>query len=476
MKVYEPLALCIDGHFIDRDRDMLPVENPATGDAAGELPIATASDLADAVAAAHRALPAWKASPAFERGRILRAAADLIRARADAIAATMTIEQGKPFAEARGEVLVSADIFDWSAEEARRIYGRIVPGRVPEVVQSVIHRPVGVCALFTPWNFPALTPARKLAAAIATGCTAVLKAAEETPGTAVAILRALHDAGLPPGVANLVFGDPAQISSALIADPVVRKVSFTGSTVVGKHLLRLAADGVKRTTMELGGNAPVIVTASADVESAVKAAVAAKFRNAGQVCISPSRFLVHDSVHDAFVEQFTTAATALRVGDGMDPAVQMGPLASARRVSAMEEVLTDATSSGARVETGGDRIGNRGHFFQPTVVSGVAASAALMRCETFGPIAPVARFRDLGEVIDLANSVEVGLAAYAFSQDRREVARLREALEAGMVGINTFAVSTPETPFGGIKESGHGQEGGSEGLSAYLDVKFVAEQ
>lgn len=472
---YEPLALLIDGEFLSEGRQTLSVENPASGTELARLPVASAADLDRAVAAAARAFPGWRDTSAFERGQVLRRAAQIIRTRADAIAATLTMEQGKPHAEARGEVLVSADIFDWAAEEARRLYGRIIPGRVPGVRQTVVHEPVGVAALFTPWNFPALTPARKLAAALAAGCTTVLKAAEETPGTAVAIARALAEAGAPTGTVNLVFGDPAVISAHLIAASAVRKVSFTGSTPVGKHLLRLCADGVKRTTMELGGNAPVIVTASADLPAAVAASSAAKFRNAGQVCISPSRFFVHESLYPGFVEGMADAAARVAVGDGMAEGVAMGPLANARRIGAMEEAVADAVERGAKVVCGGQRIGNQGHFFAPTVISGVPADAVLLTCETFGPIAPVTPFASLDEVIARANSVEAGLAAYAFSQDRAEIEALKKGIEVGMVGINSFAVSTPETPFGGVKESGHGQEGGSEGLDAYLNVKLIVE-
>ncbi|WP_225011216.1 NAD-dependent succinate-semialdehyde dehydrogenase [Novosphingobium percolationis] len=473
--MYESLALLIDGQFIAEGRATIAVENPATGTELARLPVATTEDLDRAVAAASRAFPAWRDTSAFERGQVLRRAAQIIRERADAIATTLTLEQGKPLAEARGEVLVSADIFDWAAEEARRVYGRIVPGRVPGVRQMVVHEAVGVAALFTPWNFPALTPARKLAAALAAGCTTILKAAEETPGTAVAFARALVEAGAPAGTVNLVFGDPAAISAHLIAQTAVRKVSFTGSTPVGKHLLRLCADGVKRTTMELGGNAPVIVTASADLDAAVAASAASKFRNAGQVCISPSRFFVHESLYPRFVAGMTAAAQDVRVGDGLSEGVTMGPLASARRVTAMEEAVADAVARGAKLECGGQRIGNRGHFFAPTVISGVPADATLLTCETFGPIAPMTSFTDLSDVIARGNSVEAGLAAYAFSQDRAEIAALMKGIEAGIVGINGFAVSTPETPFGGVKESGHGQEGGAEGLEAYLNVKFISE-
>ncbi len=474
--MYEPLNLYIDGRFIGTEgRDSEPVFDPATGAVIGTLPHASMADLDEAVAASTRAFQTWKATSAYERAQLLHRAAQLLRERADAIAETLTREQGKALAESRGEVLVSADIFDWNAEEARRSYGRVIPGRVAGVRQMVLMEPVGPCALFTPWNFPALTPARKLAAALAAGCTAVIKASEETPGTAVAIVRALHDAGVPAGVVNLVFGVPSVVSAHLVAHPDIRKISFTGSTPVGKLLLKLAADGVKRTTMELGGNAPVLVLADADPELAVRASVASKYRNAGQVCISPSRFYVHDSLYDRFTSAFAEQAAALNVGNGLDAGVQMGPLTNGRRVDAMEQILDDAARHGGTVLTGGRRMTNAGHFFQPTVVRDAGDGARLFNDETFGPIAPICRFSDLDEVLGRANGVAAGLAAYAFTQGADNARAVIDGLEAGMVGINGFAVSTPETPFGGVKESGHGQEGGSEGLQAYLNVKFVSQ-
>ncbi len=474
--MYEPLNLYIDGRFIGPEgRDSEPVFDPATGAVIGTLPHASMADLDEAVAASARAFRVWKDTSAYERAQLLHRAAQLLRDRADAIAETLTREQGKVLAESRGEVLVSADIFDWNAEEARRSYGRVIPGRVTGVRQMVLMEPVGPCALFTPWNFPALTPARKLAAALAAGCTAVIKASEETPGTAVAIVRALHDAGVPAGVVNLVFGVPSVVSAHLVTHPDIRKISFTGSTPVGKLLLKLAADGVKRTTMELGGNAPVLVLADADPELAVRASVASKYRNAGQVCISPSRFYVHDSLYDRFTKAFVEQAQALKVSGGLDAGAQMGPLANARRVDAMEQILEDAARHGGRVVTGGSRIGNAGHFFAPTVVRDADDGARLFNDETFGPIAPISRFSDLDEVLRRANGVAAGLAAYAFTQSADNARAVIDGLEAGMVGINGFAVSTPETPFGGVKESGHGQEGGSEGLQAYLNVKFVSQ-
>ena len=474
--MYIDLALYIDGQFLSGGgRDGEPVINPATGQVLAELPHATRDDLDRAVAAAARAFEAWRRTSPFERGKILSRGADLIRERLDAIARIMTLEQGKPLAESKGEIQHAADIFDWCAEEGRRTYGRVIPGRDAKVRQLVLMEPVGPAAAFTPWNFPALTPARKIGGALAAGCSLVLKAAEETPGTALAIAHALHDAGLPPGVLNLVFGAPAEVSSQLIAADTIRKVSFTGSTAVGKQLMKLAADGVKRTTMELGGNAPVLVFADADLDHAIATAVAGKYRNAGQVCISPSRFFVQDAVYDRFVEGFVQGAQAIQVGDGLEPGVGMGPLANARRLEAMDRILADAEACGGKLRTGGTRLRNDGYFFSPAVVTDLSDEALLWRDETFGPVAPIARFSDFDEAIARANAVPQGLAAYAFTRSSRTAADVADALQSGMVGVNTLAISTPETPFGGHKESGFGQEGGTEGLQAYLNVKFVAQ-
>ncbi len=474
--MYIDLALYIDGQFLSGEGRLgEPVINPATGQALAELPHATTDDLDRAVAAAARAFETWRRTSAYDRGKILSRGADLIRERLDAIAEIMTLEQGKPLAESKGETLHAADILDWCAEEGRRAYGRVIPGRDPKVRQMVLMEPVGPAAAFTPWNFPALTPARKIAGALAAGCSLVLKAAEETPGTALAIARALHDAGLPPGVLNLVFGVPSEVSSRLIAADPIRKVSFTGSTAVGKHLMKLAAEGVKRTTMELGGNAPVLVFADADLDHAIAAAVAGKYRNAGQVCISPARFFVQDQVYDRFVDGFVKGAQAIKVGDGLEAGVGMGPLANARRLEAMDRILADAEARGGKLRAGGTRLRNDGYFFAPAVVTDLGDDAVLFRDETFGPIAPITRFSDFDEVIARANAVPQGLASYAFTRSSRTAADLADGLQAGMVGVNTMAISTPETPFGGHKESGFGQEGGLEGLQAYLNVKFVAQ-
>jgi succinate-semialdehyde dehydrogenase/glutarate-semialdehyde dehydrogenase len=473
---YGKLALYIDGRFIQAGpgRNSEPVFDPATGDTLGELPHATAAELDEAVDAAVRAFPAWRRQSPLARAEILHRTASLLRGRFEPIARIMTLEQGKPLVEARGELQHAIELFDWFAEEGRRAYGRIVPGRGPGL-QMVRPEPVGPSALFTPWNFPALTPARKLAAGIAAGCTVVLKASEEVPGTAVELVRALHDAGLPAGVANLVFGVPAEVSSALLAGPQIRKVSFTGSTPVGIHLMKLAAETVKRTTMELGGNAPTIVFEDADYDHAIETIGKGKFRNAGQVCIAPARFLVHESLYDRFVRDFAARADAVRLGSGLDPETHMGPLANARRVEAMERFVADAGARGATVLSGGSRGAGAGFFYSPTVIAGLDAEALLMREEVFGPVAPVVPFATVEEAIALANSVQAGLAGYVFTGSITTSRAAMDGIEVGMLGINTLGVSTPETPFGGVKQSGFGSEGGSEGLAAFLQTRLIVE-
>jgi succinate-semialdehyde dehydrogenase/glutarate-semialdehyde dehydrogenase len=474
--MYTDLALFIDGAFLSGDgRESEPVLNPATGQPLAQLPHATAADLDRALVAAAAAFRLWRKVSAYDRSRIMERAADLIRDRKAAISRIMTLEQGKPLAESEAEVAYAADVIEWYAEEGRRAYGRIVPSRVAGLRHAVTPEPVGVCLGFTPWNFPALTPARKIGGALAAGCAVILKAAEETPGTAVELARAFADAGLPHGVLALVFGKPAEVSSHLIASPISRKVSFTGSTAVGKHLMRLSVDGMKRTTMELGGHGPVLVFDDVDVAATARIAAAGKYRNAGQVCISPTRFYVQEAAYGAFVDTFVEAARAVKVGGGLEPGVTMGPLANPRRVDAMERLVADARARGGKVATGGSRRGNAGFFFDPTVITGIPDDALVMTEEPFGPIAPIVPFKSLDEVLTRANSLPYGLAAYAFATSARTQAAVAEGLEAGMVGINSFAVSNPETPFGGIKDSGHGSEGGIEGLQAYFNTKLVTQ-
>ncbi|WP_127107045.1 NAD-dependent succinate-semialdehyde dehydrogenase [Pararhodobacter zhoushanensis] len=474
---YGALHLFIDGEWLGTGgRQTEDVINPATGEAIGTLPHATPGDLDRAAAAAGAAFQSWRRVPAFDRAQILRKAAQLLRERADLIGTRMTLEQGKPFAEARLEALISADIFDYTADEGRRTYGRIIPARVPGMRWMVTREPVGPVAAFTPWNFPCVIPARKISAALATGCTMVIKPSEETPASVLEIARALQDAGLPNGVLNVVYGVPAEVSAHLIAAEPIRKITFTGSTGVGQQLAILAAKaGVKRATMELGGHAPVMVFEDADIDAAVQAMVGAKFRNAGQICIAPTRFYLHESVHDRFVEGFTAAAAKIKMGDGMDPATTMGPLANNRRVAAMEALVADAVDHGAGVRLGGNPGGNRGYFFEPTVLTDVPPSARIMNEEPFGPVAITARFSSLDEVIEQANRLPFGLASYAFTQDSRVAAALADRVEAGMLGINNVAINMPETPFGGVKQSGYGSEGGSEGMDAYLVTKTVSQ-
>ncbi|MBN8605535.1 MAG: NAD-dependent succinate-semialdehyde dehydrogenase [Caulobacterales bacterium] len=473
---YPDLHMIIDGEHVGLgSRQSESVLNPATGEALARLPHASAEDLERAIGAARRAFETWRTTAPIERGRILRRGAALMRERVEAMARIMSLEQGKPIAEARAELLYGADVIDWYAEEGRRAYGRIVPAASANIRQMVIREPVGVAAAFTPWNFPALTPCRKIGGALAAGCALVLKAAEETPGTAIEIVRALHDAGLPNGVLNLVFGKPAQVSAHLLASPLVKKISFTGSTPVGKALMKQAAEGLKRTTMELGGHAPVLVFADADVERAAALLAAAKFRNAGQVCISPSRFYVQEQAFSRFADTFTAAAKALRVGAGVEEGVTMGPLANERRLAAMERLVADAIARGGQLRTGGKRIGNAGNFFEPTVITDAPDDSLIMTEEPFGPVAPIVRFKDTAEALARANSLPFGLAAFAFTRDNATAMEVGDGLKAGMVGINSMAISTPEAPFGGVGESGHGQEGGIEGLDAYLDVKLIAQ-
>jgi succinate-semialdehyde dehydrogenase/glutarate-semialdehyde dehydrogenase len=473
---YPALQLFIAGEWIGADaRPGEPVINPATGETLAELPHATKADLDRAVAAAADAFKRWRATPVMERVAVLRRAAALIRERIETDAVTLTLEQGKPLAQAKVELASSADWFEWYAEEARRSYGRLVPARTAGATLRVAKEPVGVVAAFTPWNFPASQAARKLAPALAVGCSCIIKPAEETPGAALALVRALDDAGLPKGVVNVVFGVPAEVSTHLMAAPEVRKVSFTGSTAVGKLIARQASEGLKRVTLELGGHGPVVVFDDVDIDWAAKLSATAKLRNAGQVCTSPTRFLVQKKVHARFVEALTAAMAATKVGDGLDPATEMGPLVNARRVESVAALIEDAKTHGASVLTGGERIGNAGNFFKPTVIADAPLSSRVMNDEPFGPIALTRAFDEPEEAIAEANRLPYGLAAYAFTRDTARAELIRRDIESGLVGLNTYAVTWPETPFGGVKESGYGSEGGSEGLEAYLVTKFMSE-
>ena len=474
--MYANLELFIDGQWLNGDgRAGEDVINPATEKPLARLPHASAADLDRALEAAKKGFAVWRATSAYERARIMRKAADLMRERFDAISKILVQEEGKSYPEARAEVRTSADIIEWYAEEGRRAYGRIVPGPGKGLRQIVVQEPVGVVAAFTPWNFPALTPARKIGGALAAGCSLILKASEETPGACVEMVRCFADAGLPAGVLNLVFGVPATISEHLIAKDDVRKISFTGSIPVGKHLAALAAKGMKRATMELGGHSPVVVFADADPEKSADMIAAYKYRNAGQVCISPTRFYVQEPVYGRFLARFTEYAKSLRLGDGLEKGVGMGPLANARRIDAMEGFVKDAKDRGGKVATGGQRRGNQGYFYEPTVLTDLPDDCKVMTQEPFGPLAPVVTFKTFDEVVERANSLPYGLAAYAFTGSAQTANLIGDALQSGMVGVNSINVSTPETPFGGVKESGYGSEGGLEGLQAYLNTKFISQ-
>ncbi|MGM5025417.1 NAD-dependent succinate-semialdehyde dehydrogenase [Tardiphaga sp. 862_B3_N4_1] len=454
--------------------DYQDVINPSTNMPIGKLGHASKADLDKAIAAARSGFNTWRRVSAFERSKILRKAADLVRARVEQIATILTFEQGKLLAEAKLEVMGSADVIEWFAEEGRRAYGRIIPARADDVRNMVMMEPVGPVAGFSPWNFPVLQAARKISGALAAGCSIIIKCPEETPGSPIEFVKCFEEAGVSAGVINLVYGVPAVISEYLISSPAIRKISFTGSVPVGKHLASLAGQHMKRTTMELGGHAPVLVFDDAETDGVATLLAGMKYRNAGQVCVSPTRFFVQEKSYDKFVAKFTDLARGTTVGDGFDPNSKMGPLANPRRVNAMEATLLDAQEKGAKVETGGKRVGNSGNFFEPTVLTNVPADARIMHEEPFGPIAVMLRFKDADEVLERANSLPFGLASYAFTKDAKTATKVSDGLDHGMVSINHFGIALPETPFGGVKDSGYGHEGGVEGLNAYLRTKFVS--
>ncbi|VVN65800.1 NAD-dependent succinate-semialdehyde dehydrogenase [Pseudomonas fluorescens] len=474
--MYTDLLFYIDGQWTaGSSGNTAAVINPSTGKTIGQLPLASNEDLDAALAAAASGFETWSATSAYDRSGILRRVASLVRDRHALMAECMTLDQGKPLAESTMEAKSAADHIEWYAEEGRRAYGRIVPSRNAAVRQLVVREPVGPVAAFTPWNFPINQAVRKIAGALAAGCSIIIKAPEEAPGAVIELVRCFHDAGVPKGVLNLVFGNPAHVSDYLIRSPIIRKVSFTGSTAIGRQLGALAATHLKLTTMELGGHAPFIVCEDADIEAAATLACTLKFRNAGQVCAAPSRFYVHEAVFAPFSQRFTELAEQLKVGDGFDPTSQMGPLANARRLMMVQELLADARDLGAKILTGGKRIGDKGHFFEPTLLADVPQQARLLSEEPFGPVAPLLRFNDLDSVIAQANSLEYGLAAFGFTKSLKTATELGNRLQAGMVSINHFGLALPETPFGGIRASGHGSEGGTEGLEAYLTTKFISQ-
>lgn len=474
--MYEELALYIDGEFVAGEgRRTQDIINPATLEVLGQLPHATELDLDRALASAQRAFQSWRRSSPLDRSAILRKVANLSRERAKEIGRNMTLDQGKPLAEAIGEVSSCADHADWHAEECRRIYGRVVPSRNPDVRQIVVREPIGVCVAFTPWNFPYNQAIRKIAAALGAGCTIVLKGPEDSPSAVMAIARMFHEAGLPPGCLNVVWGEPAKISDYLIRSPIVRKVSFTGSVPVGKQLAALAGAHMKPVTMELGGHSPVLVFDDADIDRAAELLARFKLRNAGQVCVSPTRFYVQNGAYDQFLSKFTDVLKHIKVGNGLDEGVEMGPLAHERRVPTMKKFVDDALMHGGKVIIGGEAPDRKGFFFSPTVITDIPDHAMLMTEEPFGPVAPVVRFTDTDEVLSRANSLPFGLSSYVFTNSLKTATKVSNELEAGMVNINHFGSALAETPFGGIKDSGIGSEGGSETFDGYLVTKFITQ-
>jgi succinate-semialdehyde dehydrogenase/glutarate-semialdehyde dehydrogenase len=471
---YERLALFIDGQWRQGSTGKSePVINPATEEVLGLLPHASKDDLDEALAAAQRGFDVWRKTCAIDRGQILRTVADLMLANIDALARIATLEQGKPLHEAKLEIMSTAEALEWLGEEAKRINGKVLPRTRSGAVQEVLYEPVGVVLGLSPWNWPSMMPVTKIGHALAAGCSIIIKPAEETPGSAIAVARLFEKAGLPKGVLNVVFGVPSDISSHSIASPIVRKVSFTGSAAVGKHLYRLCADGMKKITMELGGHSPVIVFDDVDVEEVATASAAKKYRNCGQACVSPTRFLVHDAIADRFIARFTEVAKNIKVGNGLEAGVQMGPTANSRRIEAMEELVSDARDRGAKITAGGKRIGNRGFFWEPTVMTDLPADSKIMHLEPFGPLAPISRWSSYDDVIAQANGLPYGLAAYAFTKSQKRAAEVADALQAGMVGLNSFEIAGSAVPFGGIKDSGIGREGGTEGLLEFMVAKAV---
>lgn len=471
----EQIPLFIGGVWRNtHPNESIPVINPATEEQIGLIAKASLADIEDAAIAAEKGFATWKQVSALDRATIMHKAANLIRERAENIALVLTTEHGKPLAEAMGEVAATADTIDWHAEEGRRAYGRVIPSRALGIHQFTLTEPIGPVVGFAPWNFPLIQAVKKVAGALAAGCSIILKGATEAPTCAVELVKAFADAGVSPGAVNLLFGDSSQISEYLIAHPSIRKVTFTGSTPVGKKLASLAGLHMKRSTMELGGHAPVIVMDDADIATAVKISVAAKYRNAGQVCVSPTRFLVHYKVFDEFVSRFVEGTRAIKVGDGLDPTVTMGPMAHLGRLKATEELVADAVSHGAKLEIGGNRVGDKGYFFEPTVLTNVPVTALAMVDEPFGPIAIINPFDDIDEAIKEANRLPYGLSAYAYTRSLTSANKLFNDIESGAISINHHSVALPEHPFGGVKDSGYGTEGGPGALDAFMTTKFVS--
>ena len=466
-------ACLIDGTWIEVGDDGIAVDDPATGEIVGRVPKLGAAETEAAIAAADRAMPAWAARTAKDRAQVLRAWFDLIMAHQDVLARILTREQGKPLAEAKGEIAYAASFIEWFAEEAKRIYGEVVPGHMPDKRIVVLKQPIGVVAAITPWNFPAAMITRKLAPALAAGCTTVLKPASQTPFTALALAVLAEEAGVPAGVINVFTGGAAAIGGALTASPVVRKLTFTGSTEIGAKLYEQSAPTIKKLSLELGGNAPFIVFDDADLDAAVAGAIASKYRNAGQTCVCANRLYVQAGIHDRFVEALAKAVDGLVVGSGLDQGTTIGPLIDEAAVAKAQQHVDDAVSKGARIVTGGKAHPLGGRYFQPTIIEGVKAGMVVLNEETFGPVAPIIRFEDESDAIAKANATEFGLAAYFYARDMGRAWRVAEALESGIVGINTGLISTEVAPFGGVKASGLGREGSRHGIDDYLEIKYL---
>ena len=464
----------VDGQWIDaNDGGSMPVVDPATGALVGSVPVFHAAETKRAIDAANRALPAWRAKTAKERSAILRKWHDLMQANAGDLARILTAEQGKPLTEAKGEIAIAAAYVEWFAEEAKRVYGDVIPTMANDRRLVVVKEPVGVCAAITPWNFPSAMITRKVSPALAAGCTVVIKPAEATPLSAFALAELADRAGFPAGVLNVVTGDAPSIGGEMCANPIVRKISFTGSTEVGRLLMKQAAPTIKKISLELGGNAPFIVFDDADLDAAAEGAIVSKYRNAGQTCVCANRFFVHEKVYDAFAQKLAVKVGALKVGRGTEPGVTQGPLINADAVAKVEEHLADAKARGAKVAIGGTRHALGGTFYQPTVLTGVTPDMQIFREETFGPVAPLIAFKDDAEVVELANRSEFGLASYFYSRDIGRIWRVAEALEYGMVGVNTGLITTEVAPFGGMKQSGLGREGSKYGIEEFVEVKYI---
>ena len=473
---YEKLELLINGKWkMGSENKAEPVVNPATNEVIGDLPHASKKDLDEALESNLEAFKLWKKESPLNRQKIIENACRNLESKFDQVATNLTIEMGKPLAEAKGELAVGLDVLRWYGEEGKRAYGRIVPSRMSNMSQTVIKEPIGPVIAFVAWNFPVMNVVRKIGGALAAGCTITIKPSEETPGTAIAIGRAFMDAGLPPGVLNIVFGVPSEVSEHLCGSKIPRKLSFTGSIPVGKHLQKLAADNMIRCTMELGGHSPLMVFDDTDIDMAAKISVAGKFRNAGQVCVSPTRFLVQDTVKEQFIKAVINETNKIKVGNGLDDGINMGPLIAERRIDIMKDFVNDAVENGANIEMGGNRMNLEGSFFAPTILTNVSDNTKIMNEEPFGPLLPIDTFNSVDEVIDRANRLDFGLASYAFSNDPKIVSFLKSEIQAGLLAVNSTVVSTPETPFGGIKQSGYGSEGGIEGLDAFLVTRFISE-